>query len=41
MIDHYLQPMKIIDEAIQKGQKALSEYESKQFLASYQTPVTR
>ena len=33
--------MKIIDEAIQKGQKALSEYESKQFLASYQIPVTR
>lgn len=33
--------MKIIDEAIKKGQKALSEYESKQFLASYKIPVTR
>ena len=41
MTDHHLQPMKIIDEAVKKGQKALSEYESKQFLASYQIPVTR
>jgi len=41
MIDYHLQPMKIIDEAIKKGQKALSEYESKQFLASYQIPVAR
>ena len=41
MTDHRLQPMKIIDEAVKKGQKALSEYESKQFLASYQIPVTR
>ena len=41
MTDYHLQPMKIIDEAVKKGQKALSEYESKQFLASYQIPVTR
>ena len=33
--------MKIIDEAISKGQTALSEFESKQLLASYQIPVTR
>ena len=33
--------MKIIDEAIKKGQTALSEYESKQLLAAYQIPVTR
>jgi len=33
--------MKIIDEAIKKGQTALSEFESKQFLASYRVPVTR
>ena len=33
--------MKIIDEAIKKGQTALSEFESKQLLASYQIPVTR
>ncbi len=33
--------MKIIDDAIKKGQTALSEFESKQFLASYRIPVTR
>jgi len=33
--------MKIVDEAIKKGQTTLSEYESKQLLASYQIPVTR
>jgi len=33
--------MKIINEAIKKGQTALSEFESKQLLASYQIPVTR
>ena len=33
--------MKLIDEAIKKGQTALSEFESKQLLASYQIPVTR
>jgi acetyl-CoA synthetase (ADP-forming) len=33
--------MKIIDEAIKKGKSSLSEYESKQVLASYQIPVTR
>jgi len=33
--------MKIIDEAIKKGQTALSEFESKQLLASYGIPVTR
>jgi len=33
--------MKIIDDAIEKGQTALSEFESKQLLASYQVPVTR
>lgn len=33
--------MKIIDDAIKRGQTALSEYESKKILASYQIPVTR
>ena len=33
--------MKIIDEAIKKGKSSLSEYESKQVLASYEIPVTR
>ena len=33
--------MKIIDEAISKGQTALSEFESKQLMASYGIPVTR
>jgi len=33
--------MKIIDEAIKKGKRSLSEYDSKQVLASYQIPVTR
>ncbi len=33
--------MKIIDEAIEKGQTALSEFASKQLLSSYQIPVTR
>ena len=33
--------MKIIDEALQKGQTALSEYESKQVLAHYGIPVTK
>ena len=33
--------MKTIDEAIKNGQTALSEFESKQLLASYQIPVTR
>ena len=33
--------MKIIDEAIARGQTALSEFESKQLLASYRIPVTR
>jgi len=33
--------MKIVDEAVKKGKTALSEYESKQVLASYQVPVTR
>jgi len=33
--------MKIINEAIKKGQTALSEFESKQLLASYGIPVTR
>ena len=33
--------MRIIDEAIAKGQTALSEFESKQLLASYGIPVTR
>ncbi|MEA3437652.1 MAG: acetate--CoA ligase family protein, partial [Thermodesulfobacteriota bacterium] len=33
--------MKIIDEAIQRGQTILSEYESKQLLAYYGIPVTK
>jgi len=33
--------MKIIDDAIKKGQTTLSEFESKLLLASYQIPVTR
>ena len=33
--------MKILDEAINKGQRTLSEYESKSFLAAYGIPVTR
>ncbi len=33
--------MEIISRAIETGQKALSEYESKQLLASYSIPVTR
>lgn len=33
--------MKIVDEAVKKGKTALSEFESKQVLASYQVPVTR
>jgi len=33
--------MKIINEAIKKGQTSLSEFESKQFLASYGIPVTK
>ena len=33
--------MKIIDEAIKRGQTALSEYESKQLLAQYNIPVTQ
>ncbi|MBT8372834.1 MAG: acetate--CoA ligase family protein [Desulfobacterales bacterium] len=33
--------MKIITDAINAGQTTLSEYESKQILASYQIPVTR
>ena len=33
--------MKIIDEAIKNDQTALSEFESKQLLASYGIPVTR
>ncbi len=33
--------MKIIDEAIKKGQTSLSEFESKQLLASYGIPVTK
>ena len=33
--------MEIIDQAIQKGQTALSEYESKQLLALYGIPVTK
>jgi acetate---CoA ligase (ADP-forming) subunit beta len=33
--------MKIIEEAIAKGQKSLSEFESKQVLASYGIPVCR
>ncbi len=33
--------MNIIDEAIQRGQTTLSEYESKQLLAQYGIPVTK
>ena len=33
--------MDIIQSAIQKGRKSLSEHESKQFLQSYHIPVTR
>lgn len=33
--------MKIIDEALQMGRNALSEFESKQLLAKYGIPVTR
>ena len=33
--------MRIIDEAIKKGQTTLSEFESKQLLASYGIPVAR
>ena len=33
--------MKIIDEALKRGHTALSEFESKQLLASYGIPVTR
>jgi len=33
--------MKIIEEALQKGQKALSEYDSKRVLRSYGFPVVR
>ncbi len=32
--------MKLIDDAIRQGQTTLSEYESKQVLASYRIPVT-
>jgi len=33
--------VKILDEAISKGQSTLSEYQSKSFLASYGIPITR
>lgn len=33
--------VKIIDEALREGRTSLSEYESKQVLASYDLPVTR
>ena len=33
--------MKIIDDALQEGRTTLTEYESKQVLASYDLPVTR
>jgi acetyl-CoA synthetase (ADP-forming) len=33
--------MKIIDEALRRGDKALNEYESKQLLAAYDIPVTK
>lgn len=33
--------MEIIDKAAKEGGSALSEYESKRFLASYRIPVTR
>ena len=32
--------MKLIDDAIREGRTTLSEYESKQVLASYRIPVT-
>jgi len=37
----YGEKMKIIDEAIKRGQTILSEYESKQLLAYYGIPVTK
>jgi len=33
--------MKIIEKAVNEGRTTLSEYESKQFLASYQVPITK
>ena len=33
--------MKILDDAIRKGQSTLSEYESKKFLATYGIPITK
>lgn len=33
--------VKIIDEALRKGRKTLSEYEAKQVLAAYDIPVTK
>ncbi len=33
--------MKIIEKALKEGRTNLSEYESKQFLAAYQIPITR
>ena len=33
--------MKIIETALKEGRTTLSEYESKQFLAAYQVPITR
>jgi len=33
--------MKIIDKALRKGQKTLSEYDAKQVLAAYDIPVTK
>jgi acetyl-CoA synthetase (ADP-forming) len=33
--------MGIIDEAVSKGQKALSEYQAKMFLGEYDIPITR
>ena len=33
--------MGIIDEAVAKGQRALSEYEAKIFLSEHKIPVTR
>jgi acetyl-CoA synthetase (ADP-forming) len=33
--------MKIIDKALRKGQKTLSEYEAKQVLAAYDIPITK
>ena len=32
---------KIIEKAVKKGRKALSEYESKQLLAAYGIPITK